>query len=520
MNERELTLTVGERTIPIVFADERVEWVAQKFRSVLSEKTRIMVVSDERVTLLYEKPLTDALLALGYDVSCFTLPMGEAEKRFSRVAALLDELAARRFNRDDVLLALGGGVVTDMAGFAAAIYKRGMNWIAVPTTLLGMVDAAIGGKTGVDHPLGKNMIGAFHQPLAVFVPLNVLNTLDAREWLSGSAEVVKSALLGGEDLWRKICEWGLDLHAWQSSEIASVVSAAAKIKIEVVAVDEREAGVRRILNFGHTFGHVLEAVTGYAIFTHGEAVFLGMRAAIRISAAMSLLKNETAREIESVLARAPFPAVNVDASVLTVATGDDKKNTTGGLNWVLLEQVGKPAIRADVPQRIVHETAEWLAEVVSRGYAATPRTRKQRIIVLNGPNLNLLGTREPIIYGHDDYRKLMDFVQAEAELAGADVLMYQSNCEGDMISYIQRARHWADGIIINPGGYTHTSVAIHDALAAVAIPAVEVHLSDIGRREEFRKMSLLAPVCIASVQGEGMAGYEKALRILLDHLKK
>jgi 3-dehydroquinate synthase len=519
MSERELTLRLGERAVPIVFAEEGVEWAARRLRKFVPASTRVMLVSDERVALFYERPMKDALSELGLDASSFILPVGEQEKRLPRVVSLLDELVAQKFARDDPVLALGGGVVSDMAGFAASIYRRGVPWIAVPTTLLGMVDASIGGKTGVDHPLAKNLIGAFHEPLAVLAPLNVLGTLDAREWLSGSAEVVKAALLIGGGLWKMVLQSGVNLHHWQPLQRQDAMVAAARVKIEIVERDERETGPRRLLNLGHTFGHALEAATGYRVFTHGEAVFLGLRAVIRISAALGLMSEADAREAETPLTSVSFPAAEFSAEALLAAAGHDKKISAGETHWVLLEAPGRPVIRSDVPWPPIKETAAWLSSIVREGRADSPRMRRPRVAVINGPNLNLLGAREPQIYGRAGYEQLDEYVRRAAEDEGADLLMFQSNVEGDLISIIQRLRHWADGIIINPGGYTHSSVAIRDALAAVGLPAVEVHLTDISRREAFRAESLIAPVCVAIVKGEGIAGYGTALKTLLSHLK-
>jgi 3-dehydroquinate dehydratase-2 len=201
------------------------------------------------------------------------------------------------------------------------------------------------------------------------------------------------------------------------------------------------------------------------------------------------------------------------------AAGHDKKTLAGSTHWVLLECPGRPVIRSNVPWPLVKETAAWLSSIVREGRTDAPRMRRARVAVINGPNLNLLGTREPEIYGHAGYEQLEECVRRTAEDEGADLLMFQSNVEGELIATVQRLRHWADGIIINPGGYTHTSVAIRDVLAAVGLPAVEVHLTDISRREPFRAESLIAPVCVAVVKGEGIAGYGKAMSILLSHLK-
>jgi 3-dehydroquinate synthase len=519
MSDQELTLQLGERAVPIVLSEGGVEWAADRLRRLLPASARIMLVSDERVALFYERGMKDALCKGGFSASSFIFPVGEEEKRLPRVVSLLDELAAQKFARDDVVVALGGGVVSDMAGFAAAIYRRGMPWVAVPTTLLAMVDAAIGGKTGVDHPLGKNLIGTFHEPMSVLAPLNVLGTLDDREWLSGSAEVVKSALLAGGELWDRVLEYGPNLHNWESLALHKSIFEAMRVKIGIVEKDERETGPRRLLNLGHTFGHALEAAGGYKRFTHGEAIFLGLRAVVRMSGGMRLMNKAAAQEVDELLARVPVPRAALQPGDLLDALGHDKKTASGKLHWVLLEAPGRAVIRDDVPDSLVSDTAAWLCSIVRAGRVQGLSPRRPRVAVINGPNLNLLGRREPELYGHDDYEQLEEFLRRAAEDEQADVLILQHNVEGELVSIIQRLRHWADGILINPGGYAHTSVAIRDALASVCLPTVEVHLTDISRREPFRAESLSAPICLAVVKGEGIAGYGTALKILLSHLK-
>ncbi len=500
---------------PIRFSDEGIEWAAEQVVELLKERRpRVLLVSDELVALHYAEAFVQTLTRKGFEVVTSTFPPGESQKTFARISSLLDSLALEKFARDDLVIGLGGGVVTDVAGFAAAIYSRGMDWIAVPTTLLGMVDAAIGGKTGVDHPLEKNLIGAFHQPLAVFAPMKLLDTLEHRQWTAGSAEVVKAGLLAGGELWNMIAEHGADLGNWDRSAAVQIIPKSARVKIEIVAQDEREAGLRRLLNFGHTFGHALESVSGYSTFLHGEAVFLGMRAAIRLSQSLGFLAEKVARSIEEILSQVAIPFAEIRPDELLEALLHDKKHQAGKLNWVLLEDIGKAKIVTDIPPELIRETAEWLCDVAGKGTVQASGKQRIRILVLNGPNLNLMGTREPEIYGQDTYEDLVAQLREFAESHEIDLLIRQSNVEGELISLIHAARHWADGIVINPGAYTHTSVAIRDAIAAVRVPTIEVHLSDISQREEFRKVSLVAPVCAGQIVGKGIGGYLEALEEL------
>lgn len=519
MSARELHLHIGGRGIPIRFAAEGVAWATSEIRKLMGEKRpRILIVSDERVALHYEAELRESLRADGFPVSIFTFPPGETHKTLACVSRILDQLADERFARDDLLTGLGGGVTTDMAGFAAAIYKRGIRWIAVPTSLMSMADASIGGKTGVDHPLGKNLIGAFHQPLAVLAPLNVLATLDEREWRSGSAEVVKCGLLSGAPLWNLVRDHGVNLQRWPVATRFDAVRSAAETKIGLVSQDERDLGARRFLNLGHSFGHALESATGYSQLSHGEAVFLGMRAAVRMSSLLGLLEEKNASEIEEILAAATFPVVRVKPDHLLRELVQDKKTTSDALHWVLLSAVGEPVIRAEVPRTLVAETAAWLCGVAAQGKFEAKTARRMRILVINGSNLNLLGIREPQVYGTESYENLLLRVTEYARERDVELLARQSNHEGELVEIVQRARNWADGIVINPGGYTHTSVALRDALASVAIPAIEVHLSDLSQREPFRQISLTAEACRETIMGKGVAGYAEAIDRLIQLL--
>ncbi|RPH93933.1 3-dehydroquinate synthase [candidate division KSB1 bacterium] len=521
MSAYNLRLILPDREIPICFAAKGMEWIAEQLKEIVQRtNVKLFVITDERVALHYGEELRDTLRNSGFEVAFSAFPPGEGGKRINRVSAILDEMVESRLTRDGIVIGFGGGVVTDIAGFAASVYRRGINWIAVPTSLMGMVDAAIGGKTGVDHPLGKNLIGAFHQPLAVLAPLNALHTLDRREWLSGSAEVVKSAVLSGGELWQSVLQNGPDLFLWEREKAYETIAQAAEVKIGIVAQDEYEAGLRRVLNFGHTLGHALESATDFSTFSHGEAVFLGMRAAVRLSRSQALLAHDAAGEIEKLLAQVSFPRANVSPDVLLDALGHDKKNVASGLNWILLNDIGKPLIRTDISPDLAKDAARWLCEIVGEGREHAYDARRLRIVVINGPNLNLLGTREPNVYGTASYDELVRLISQSADELGVDVLIRQSNSEGDIVSLIQQARHWADGVVINPGGYTHTSVAIRDAISAVNLPAVEVHISDITKREEFRAVSLIRPVCMDSVIGEGLKGYRKAMELICASAKK
>ena len=510
MDSFELRTQTG--VVPVRFARADATWIANELSRVFgARRPRVMLITDENVALHHLESLRNLLLRDGYSCVEFVLPPGEEQKNLNRAKSILDVMAQKRFARDDVIIALGGGVVTDLAGFVASIYLRGIEWLAVPTTLLGMVDAAIGGKTGVNHELGKNMIGAFHQPKCVLANLAYIDTLAPREIRSGAAEIIKGALLVGGDFWREIEEAGSDALSWNSRRFEEFAARGAEVKIDIVSRDERESGERMLLNLGHTFGHALERVAGYGTLAHGEAVFYGLRAAVKLSELSGLLSPQRARALEKWLSSISLPKIVCSEDDLLEAVRSDKKTASGKQRRILLRDVGKPVISHDVPDQSVRECAAWLAEVTRSGEEVVAIPRRRRVAILNGPNLNLVRTREPSIYGTTTYDDLTALCQEWAEDLSFDVLVRQSNHEGEYSELIQWARRWADGLILNPGALTHTSVSVRDALAAANLPAVEVHVSDPAAREEFRHTSLISDLCGKTISGKGIQGYQLAL---------
>jgi 3-dehydroquinate synthase len=323
-----------------------------------------LIVTDENVAAHYLAPLRSELESGGWSPRMHVLPPGEATKSAEHLAALYDWALGGALDRRTPVLALGGGVVGDLAGFAAATLLRGLPLIQLPTTLVAQADSAIGGKTGINHAAGKNLIGAFWQPRLVLADPDTLQTLADREWTSGLAEVVKAALIADAEF----LDW-LDARwdavvAREPDVVAPLVQRAAAIKAEVVAADEREAGRRALLNFGHTFGHAIERAAGYGTFTHGEAVALGMRAALHLSHA--LRPDDAFRHADAVVARLPVPPglAELPTSALTAAMATDKKKADGALRFVVLSAVGRARVTADVtPEQVA---AAWT-------YAKNPR---------------------------------------------------------------------------------------------------------------------------------------------------
>ncbi len=312
-------------------------------------KTRqVMVVTNERVAPLY----LDALLnGLGNrQVASVVLPDGEEYKTLDSFSLIMTALLEHRFERGCTVVALGGGVVGDLAGFAAACYQRGVRFVQVPTTLLAQVDSAVGGKTAVNHALGKNMIGAFHQPVAVLADLDTLATLAVREFRAGVAEIIKYGLIRD----REFFEWlELNLDALMAREAAAVTHAikrSCENKAEVVAADEHESGERALLNFGHTFGHAIEHALGYGSWLHGEAVGAGMCMAARMSARIGMIAPTTRDRIIALIARAGLPIVPPAGPAIDDfldAMSVDKKNQDGHIRLVLLDAIGHASVHDD-----------------------------------------------------------------------------------------------------------------------------------------------------------------------------
>jgi 3-dehydroquinate synthase len=323
---------------------------------------RTVVVSSARVWSLHGARVERPLRALGL-LSRVLVPEGEQHKSPASLAALYDAFLNARLGRDGLVVALGGGVVGDLAGFAAATYMRGVDWVPVPTTLLAMVDSAIGGKVAVNHARAKNLVGAFHQPRAVVVDPAFLATLPPRELRSGAYEVLKCGILGDRTLVGALASAPPGLQGWGRVEMEDAIASACRIKAEVVEKDEREAGLRRVLNLGHTLGHALEAATGYRRFTHGEAVGWGLIGAAAIARRRGLLTPARFLAIAAAVDRlGPRPRLSdLRPERLLSAMAHDKKATGAGLTFVLPVALGRVVVRSDVRASEVRAALRTLA---------------------------------------------------------------------------------------------------------------------------------------------------------------
>lgn len=340
-----VSIALGERSYPIRIGRGLLGDPAS-FDGVPRSATAL-IVSNTTVAPLYADALTQALRARHGRVLQLTLPDGEAYKDAATLNLIFDTLLANHADRKTVLYALGGGVVGDMTGFAAACYMRGVSFVQVPTTLLAQVDSSVGGKTGINHALGKNMIGAFHQPLAVVADLDTLATLPERELRAGLAEVIKYGPIADAGFLDWI-EANLDaLLAREPAALAHAVRRSCELKAWVVAQDEREAGLRAILNFGHTFGHAIEAGLGYGEWLHGEGVGCGMVMAAELSARLGPLPAADAQRIRRLVQRAGLPVrgpgLGVERSLELMRV--DKKAEAGDIKFVLLDALGHAVVR-------------------------------------------------------------------------------------------------------------------------------------------------------------------------------
>ncbi|MBU1225187.1 MAG: 3-dehydroquinate synthase [Gammaproteobacteria bacterium] len=344
-----LTVDLGDRSYPIHIGAGLLGQ-AGLILPHLAQK-RVMVVTNTTVAPLYLAQLTATLEAAGVTVAQVVLPDGEAFKNWETLNLVFDALLTDHAERKTTLIALGGGVIGDMTGFAAACYQRGVPFIQIPTTLLSQVDSSVGGKTGINHPLGKNMIGAFYQPKVVLADTDTLKTLPARELSAGLAEVIKYGLIWDADFLAWLEANMEKLRALDPAAITHAIYRSCEIKAQVVGEDEREGGIRAILNLGHTFGHAIETGMGYGTWLHGEAVAAGMVMAAQTSQRMGWISEADVARTRALIRAAGLPGVAPDLGVDTYLEymGHDKKVEGGKMRFVLLKKLGEAVITGDVP---------------------------------------------------------------------------------------------------------------------------------------------------------------------------
>jgi 3-dehydroquinate synthase len=327
---------------------------------------KVFLITDENVAPLYGRNLESVLSKNNYSVTFIVLPQGESQKSFKNVSSLLDQILELKVERNDSVVALGGGVIGDLAGFVASLCLRGINLFQIPTSLLAQVDACIGGKTAVNHSTGKNLIGSFYQPKLTLIDLDCLDTLPKHELKCGMAEIVKYGIIKNVELFHFIESNIKDIAEFTPKKHSAIwrhlIESSANDKAEVVSNDEREAGLRETLNFGHTIGHAIESAYAYGTFSHGEAVALGMISACEISVHLNLMAQDISDRIETLLKELGFgtkiPTIPIEK--LLIPMESDKKVKNGKIRFILASEIGKTETRNDVPRELVKSAIQSL----------------------------------------------------------------------------------------------------------------------------------------------------------------
>ncbi len=362
---RDIIVHLGSRSYQIVVAVGGLASVGERLRA-LGVGSRAALLTDRAILRLHGAPVMDSLRTAGFAVTVVPVPEGESAKSLAVAERCWDDLLAAGLDRTSTVLALGGGAVGDLAGFVAATYMRGISFAQLPTTLLAQVDASIGGKTAIDHPRAKNLIGAFHQPRLVLVDPGVVVTLSEREFRSGLAEVAKHGMVADEAYFLDVERHAAGLLARDLPTLERIIRGSCRIKASIVERDEQEAELRAGLNYGHTIGHALEAVTEYGRFAHGEAVSIGIAAAARLAHRLGHAQIDTVVRQERLLERLGLPVRfgEIDHDALLAAIGRDKKARDGKVPFVLVPRIGEFRLIFDVRPE---EVRAVLAELTSAG---------------------------------------------------------------------------------------------------------------------------------------------------------
>lgn len=341
---QQVQVQLSERSYPIFIGTQTLEHIATSLSELITGWSHAIIICDEKVVQTFGKTVEGSLIKTGKRTAMLVVPSGEENKSLAILSQLWDRMLVDKADRKSVVVAIGGGVVGDLAGFAAASYTRGLRFVQVPTTLLAMVDSSVGGKTGINLPLAKNMIGAFWQPHAVWIDTSTLDSLPDREFRSGLAEVVKYGVIMDESFFDHLEEHADAILARKHEHIQHIVRRSCELKAQVVSQDERETtGLRAILNYGHTFGHAIEAKTSYGRFLHGEAISIGMTMAGQMAVRLDLWPQECQKRQTSLLRKFGLPTSfsEVPGEQLIEAMQLDKKTEHGKLNFILPTRIGQ-----------------------------------------------------------------------------------------------------------------------------------------------------------------------------------
>ena len=351
---RKVPVKLGENSYDILMGHGLREEICSFLRERKYSR-RSLLISDSNVAPLYGEAVLQTLREAGLEPEIYVAPAGEHSKSLAEAEKIYTRAIGFGLDRKSPILALGGGVVGDLAGFVAATYMRGVPFIQLPTSLLAQVDSSVGGKVAVNHSMGKNLIGCFYQPEAVFMDLDFMESLPKREIHTGLGEIVKYGIISDADFFCFLEENSKAVLALEPDALIHMIARSCEIKAGVVAEDEKESGLRRILNFGHTIAHAIERETGYVRYNHGEAVAIGMMGAAYISRAMGMVDEMTVERLLHLmeLLHLPVKAEGCTVEKMYHAIFHDKKTVNGKVNWVLMESIGKVALRSDVPEEIV-----------------------------------------------------------------------------------------------------------------------------------------------------------------------
>lgn len=349
-----IPISVEPRPYEAIIENGLLARAGLRLREVLPDRKRCFVITVEPVRKKWAKKLVSSLTTAGWEARVVQMPDGEPHKILATVEKLSEELSKAGADRNSVIVAFGGGVVGDVSGLVASLFMRGVDFVQVPTTVLAQVDAAIGGKTGVNLKTGKNLVGTFHQPRAVLIDPQVLATLPEQEFRSGLYEALKCGVIGKPELFQRMEECSDRILQRDAVELEWLIAESVRLKAEVVSADEREGGLRRVLNFGHTIGHALEAATNYRRFLHGEAVAWGMIAATNIATRLGRMDAHSARRVtEAALALGPLPTIALGSRSIVRYLQSDKKTKDGVVHFVLPTAIGKVEVVNDVPPSVV-----------------------------------------------------------------------------------------------------------------------------------------------------------------------
>ncbi len=360
-NERilmeQIRVELEDRSYDILIGNSILRDIGTKLKK-FDFSPKLALISNELVFSLYGKIVSESITEAGFDLLTVIIPDGEQYKNIETLQHIYNELLKYKLDRKSALIALGGGVVGDITGFAASTYMRGISYIQIPTTLLAQVDSSVGGKTGIDHKLGKNMIGTFWQPVLVLIDTKTLSTLEKRQFLAGLAEVIKYGIIWDSELFKFIDENKEKILRLDNNSLNHIIKRSCEIKAEIVSKDERESGLRAILNYGHTIGHAIETVTKYTLYLHGEAISIGMCLEAELAQLLNIIDPVEFTKIKELINQCGLPYYlpeDIDRQEIISAMYLDKKAVAGKLKFILPEKIGKVRIEKNISEEILNK---------------------------------------------------------------------------------------------------------------------------------------------------------------------